>query len=117
MGYWQSSLDNLLYGDWLPPFSPADDNATRGWIESCARAPLYQPCLNEIGVPMLGEVVLGGYPGKNFSKPTAFVLTLLVNNNLDPDANAAAMAWEQVSLSTTFVLEVTKLFHRPCWIT
>jgi len=99
MGYWQSSLDTLEEGDWLPPFSPPTDNNTRDWVAACGRAPLFQPCLNEIGVPILAEVALGGFQGKEFSQPTAFVLTLLVTNHVDSSDNGPAMAWEQELLN------------------
>ncbi|GFR76672.1 niemann-Pick C1 protein, partial [Elysia marginata] len=89
-----------------------DKNATKwGWLSAnyldhflfCVQSPfslndttdLHTPCLGTYGGPVFPWVALGGYEGKEYHTAKAFVITFLVNNNIDERKNGPAKAWEK----------------------
>ncbi|GFO29707.1 niemann-pick c1 protein [Plakobranchus ocellatus] len=55
---------------------------------------LHTPCLGTYGGPVFPWVAFGGYTGEDYNLATAFVITFLVNNNLEKEKNGPAEAWE-----------------------
>ncbi|XP_064596791.1 NPC intracellular cholesterol transporter 1-like [Liolophura sinensis] len=56
---------------------------------------LHLPCLGTFGGPVSPWVVLGGFNDTNYYNSSAFVITFIVNNHLDPELNKPAEAWEK----------------------
>ena len=54
--------------------------------------------MGTFGGPVNPNVALGGYPGNDYEKATAVMVTFIVNNHHDPAKNAMALAWEKAYL-------------------
>ncbi|GAQ79217.1 putative Niemann-Pick C type protein [Klebsormidium nitens] len=61
------------------------------------------PCLSAFKAPMDPHVVLGGFPGNNYSDATAFVITFPVVNSVNSSSEQiqAAQAWEAAFVNLT----------------
>ncbi|EFA84746.1 Niemann-Pick C type protein [Heterostelium album PN500] len=87
-GYWQRSLDVLSQQPWASHFN------------YCLTSSLDSTCMDAIGVPVMPNVVLGGWNTDNLQNTfnsTAFVTTFLLNNLADNQT--VNEAWEQVWLN------------------
>lgn len=56
-----------------------------------------ETCLSAFQAPLDPSTALGGFPGKNYSEASAFVITYPVNNEVDRtgNENGRAVAWEK----------------------
>ncbi|EEC13272.1 Niemann-Pick type C1 domain-containing protein, putative [Ixodes scapularis] len=57
-------------------------------------------CLGAYGGPVFPFVALGGVYEGNYANSSALVITLMVNNNIDPSLVAPAIAWERLFIET-----------------
>ncbi|KAM7293187.1 NPC intracellular cholesterol transporter 1 [Ixodes scapularis] len=57
-------------------------------------------CLGAYGGPVFPFVALGGVHDGNYANSSALVITLMVNNNVDPSLVAPAIAWERLFIET-----------------
>lgn len=115
LGLWHSNLTVLETGClpdgnlWLPPdcggpdcgdnFCDVDDHWIHQRVTTCGNGPYFPNCLNEVGVPVQPEVVLGGYRNKTYANSTVLAITYLLNNFDDESLNGPAEAWEQAWLN------------------
>jgi Niemann-Pick C1 protein len=56
------------------------------------------PCMATFDGPVDPNVVLGGFPGIEYTSAEAIVITYVVTNHLDTELNKPANAWEKVFL-------------------
>lgn len=72
--------------------------------------------MEEGGIPLVfPETAHGGYPGKEYHKSQALLITIPVNNYVDEDLNEAAIEWERVFLEivrNSSDTEVMKLAYK-----
>lgn len=90
LGYFQHNLSKVL--------KPIDEigfpQTVEQFMSKCFVERKFGPaCMTEIGTPVDVEVVLGGYPSKEYLNATAFVVTFLVQNSVNN--NTYAEAWEK----------------------
>ncbi|XP_050040436.1 NPC intracellular cholesterol transporter 1-like [Dermacentor andersoni] len=77
-----------LYFCFSSPLSPSDE-AFGG-----------MPCLGQYGGPVFPYVGLGGIVGDQYYSASALVITILVNNNVNPLLLGPAIAWERKFIET-----------------
>lgn len=66
-----------------------------------------KPCLSLFSAPIYPYVVLGGYEKENYGNATALVITFVVKNYLDTNANEQAKEWERA------MIEFIKSYKNP----
>lgn len=71
-------------------------------------------CLGEYGGPVFPYVALGGVGDENYPNATALILTFMVQNNVDPEENADAIAWERKYVVTVILYSVDNLTLVQC---
>jgi Niemann-Pick C1 protein len=88
LGYWQSSLQTLEcpggFCNWLSPYAngTVTNEYVRQWVDYCANHQYDTNCLNEIGAPIIPEVVLGDFPGQVRSENLGSMLRLWTHDNI-----------------------------------
>lgn len=80
-------LDHLFFC-FSSPLSPSDEGFGG------------MPCLGQYGGPVFPYVGLGSIDGDQYSSASALVITILVNNNVNPSLLGPAIAWERKFIDT-----------------
>ncbi|KAJ2958934.1 hypothetical protein NQZ79_g5538 [Umbelopsis isabellina] len=96
-GYWQGDIDNF------------DPDTYDTYLQECATQPSL--CLPDFQQPLKPQMILGGYPKKEYLSAKAMIVTFVLNNYLDQEKIKMAEEWEK----TLLVNVLQKLESRSEW--